>query len=133
MALEAEERAAIIAYRIEKSYQVYQEAVDNAQLGHWSLAAGRLYYSVFHMASALLIDKGIFTRTHAGVISSIGQNFVRNGILTIEDGKLISRLQNMRHTGDYDDMFDWEENDVKPYFEPTKQLLERLKSLITLV
>lgn len=43
MALEAEERAAIIAYRIEKSYQVYQEAVDNARLGHWSLAAGRLY------------------------------------------------------------------------------------------
>ena len=31
--------------------------------------------------------------------------------------RLVSRLQNMRHAGDYDDMFDWAEEDVKPLFK----------------
>ena len=34
--------------------------------------------------------------------------------------RLVSRLQNMRHAGDYDDMFDWAEEDVKPLFNRTE-------------
>ena len=59
MTLSIEERKAIIEYRIEKSWGSFQEAQDNAQLGHWSLAASRLYYAAYYMASALLVDKGI--------------------------------------------------------------------------
>jgi uncharacterized protein (UPF0332 family) len=49
----------IIVYRIEKAKRTYIEAVDNANLNHWSLAANRLYYSLFHVISAVLLDKGI--------------------------------------------------------------------------
>ena len=37
--------------------------------------------------------------------------------------RLVSRLQNMRHAGDYDDMFDWAEEDVKPLFNRTELLI----------
>ena len=56
MALTIDEKKAIIAYRIQKSAQTMIEARDNASLKHWSLAANRLYYALFHMASALLVD-----------------------------------------------------------------------------
>ena len=47
--------------------------------------------------------------------------------------RLVSRLQNMRHAGDYDDMFDWAEEDVKPLFNRTELLIKKMKSLLSLV
>lgn len=132
MALTIDEKKAIIAYRIQKSAQTMIEARDNASLKHWSLAANRLYYALFHMASALLVDKGYISKTHNGIICIIGQEFVSKGLLTSDDGRLISRLQHMRQSGDYDDMFDWTEADILPCFEPTERLLQKMADLIIL-
>ena len=101
-------------------------------MSHWNLVANRMYYALFHMASALLIDKGFMSKTHSGVICILGQEFVTKGLLSSDDGRLISRLQNMRQSGDYDDMFDWREEDVLPLFEPVDVLLKKMKKLITL-
>ena len=60
----------------------------------------------FQRMSALLISAGHLAKTHEGTIGMIGQHYVRTGILTNEDGSLLARLQNMRHTGDYDDFLD---------------------------
>ncbi|MBS7199309.1 MAG: HEPN domain-containing protein [Bacteroidales bacterium] len=56
--------------------------------------------------------------------------FVSKGILTREEGRLLSRLFDMRQTGDYDDFFEWTEEDVEPLFERTVSLIQRLESLI---
>ena len=121
MELSDKEKAAIIEYRIQKSFSVLIEAEDNARLCHWSLTANRLYYAVFHMASALLTDKGISAKTHTGIIGLIGKEFVQNNLLNTDDAKLISRLQNM---------FDWSENDVAPLIEPTKKLLDKMLKML---
>lgn len=68
MSLTLDDKKAIIAYRIQKSDQTMVEASDCAKMGHWSLAANRLYYALFHLASALLIDKGYTSKTHNGII-----------------------------------------------------------------
>lgn len=132
MALTIEEKKAIIAYRILKSEKAMTEARDNAQLKHWNLVANRLYYAVFHTATALLIDKGLSSKTHNGVICLLGQEFVMKGLLTKEDARLASRLLNMRQAGDYDDLFDWTEDEVAPLFPRTEMLLEKMKRLISL-
>lgn len=132
MALTIDEKRAIIAYRIQKSDAAMLEARDNAVLKHWSLVANRLYYAVFHMASALMVDKGFTTKSHAGLICLLGQEFVVRGLLTKEDVRLASRLLNMRQAGDYDDMFDWGEEDVAPLFPKTEVLLQKMKELVSL-
>lgn len=132
MALTLDEKKAIISYRIQKSQQTFIEAKDNAKMNHWNLVANRMYYALFHMASALLIDKGFMSKTHSGVICILGQEFVTKGLLSSDEGCLISRLQNMRQSGDYDDMFDWREDDVLPLFEQVETLLQKMNKLITL-
>jgi len=130
MALDKEEKYEIIKYRIEKAERTLIEAKDCASLGHWTLSANRLYYSLFYMSNALLVDKGMFAKTHAGIIAKINEHFVKSGLLTREEGRTISILQNMRNSGDYDDRFEWTEEDVTPFFEKTRRLLDKLKSLI---
>ena len=132
MALTLDDKRAIIAYRIQKSKAAMIEAKDNASLGHWSLVANRLYYAVFHLASAVMIDKGYATKTHAGLICLLGQEFVIKGLLRKEHARLASRLLNMRQAGDYDDMFDWEEEDIIPLFPQVEELLSVLRNLISI-
>ena len=60
----------------------------------------------------------------------IGQHYVRTGILTNDDGILLARLQNMRHTGDYDDFLDWTQQDVDPYFSKVEAYIDKIQSII---
>lgn len=130
MQLTEEERKAIVVYRLEKAESALVEAKDCVSLNHWNLAANRLYYAAYYASSALLISAGHAAKTHEGTIGMIGQHYVRTGVLTNEDGALLARLQNMRHTGDYDDFFDWTQEDVEPYIPKAEAYIEKIKSII---
>lgn len=120
----------LVNYRLSKSKEVLVEAIDVANLNHWNLAVNRLYYAVFHSCSALLLSKGFSARTHHGVIKIMMMEYVKPEILTKEEGTLITTLFNMRNTGDYDDLYDWKESQVRPLIEPVKALLVKLETLI---
>ena len=129
--LSNEERRDLINFRIEKAYKVLEEAKDNAKLKHWNLTGNRLYYSVFHMCQALLLTEGETTRRHAGMIHKIGLDFIATGKLDRKYGRLISRLYELRQSGDYDDKYDATEEEILPYFEQVEDILNELKKLIT--
>lgn len=52
----------------------------------------------------------------------ISKSFVQNNILTVEDSRLLGRLFAMRQSGDYDDLFDWDEKDVTPLIPKVEDL-----------
>lgn len=131
MGITEEEKNSLIQYRVEKSKDVFQEALDVAGLNHWNLTVNRLYYAVFHLSSALLLRDGHTARTHSGIIRMIMMNYVRTGLLSTEEGELITSLFNMRQTGDYDDLYDWTRKQIEPMIEPTKNLLEKLESILS--
>ena len=125
-----EEREALVKYRIEKAYSTLVEARDCADDNHWTLTANRLYYAAYYASKALLIQHGIVTKSHEGTIGLIGQNFVVPGIITIDEAKLLARLQYMRKTGDYDDFKEWHQEDVEPIFAPVEEYIDKVKTLV---
>ncbi len=130
MGLKDKPKQALISYRISTTYEVYKEDTDVASLPHWNLTVNRLYYSIFHISSALLLSAGYNIKSHDGLIRIIMKDYVRTRLLTVEEGQLISSLYNMRQTGDYDDLYDWKQEDIEPLILPTKELLEKLKTFI---
>lgn len=56
----------------------------------------------------------------------LGQIFVKENVLTTDDSKLLGRLFSMRQTGDYEDLFDWEEEDVVPLIEKVEDYIDRI-------
>lgn len=116
MNLSPDEKKAIVALRRQKAAASMREAQDVAHLGHWTLAANRLYYACYYMASALLIDKGFKARSHAGVIHLIGLHFITKDLLSHDFGRLFSRLFEMRQSGDYGDIFDLRKRMFCPIF-----------------
>ncbi len=130
MSLSAEDITAVVAYRKEKAHATLREVEDMIATEHWNLAVQRMYYACFYMASALLLSGGFKAQTHNGVVGQLGLNYVSKGLLTKDEGRLYSRLLQHRITGDYNDFFDFEREDVLPLLEPTRKLLAKLESLI---
>lgn len=130
MSLTDDERRAIVAYRMEKADVAMEDVEQLSAWRRWSAAANRLYYAVYYAATALLINQGHLTRTHSGMITQINVHFVKTGILTREDGRLIRKLFELRQEADYDDFMDADEVDINEYLPQVKTLLDKIKSLI---
>ena len=130
MTLNADERQAIVTYRLEKAESTYNDVLKSMEFGMFSTAANRLYYCFYYAASALLISKGIETHRHAGVQSMMHLHFVKPGLMTTEDGLLMRRLFNLRQESDYDDFFVIKQEDLDPLVPKTRGLLDKIKSLI---
>lgn len=80
-----------------------------------------------------MLDKGFVARSHSGVIHMVGKEFISTGFLDKRDGKLLSRLFELRQSGDYDDLYNATEDEVFPYIERTETFLNEMAGLITLV
>ena len=129
MSLDNESRQAMILYRQEKADLALEDAVFLTDAARYNLAANRLYYALYYAASALLLSKGISTKRHSGLITQVHLNFVKTGILTIEEGALFKVMFDLRHESDYEDFIDVESSDIEEYTPQVKELVEKLKRL----
>ena len=130
MTLKREERSEIVAYRLEKALKTLKEVMDVGAMGYWNLAANRLYYAAYYASAALLISEKIDASTHKGISRMIGSVFVRKGLLRADEAKLFSKLFTMRQSGDYEDLFDWEEKHVRPLIPEVEKYIHHISELI---
>lgn len=130
MKLTDEERQILVNLEYEKAVAFLVQAEGNANLGFWDVVANRLYYSVFHAVSALLINDGHKVGTHKGAILMFGQHYVKKEAFPIEDARLYAQLQTMREKGDYNCVYQTSEDEMKPLFEPVHLFLDRIGKAI---
>ena len=130
MSLSTEDKKALIAYRCEKADTALEDAAFLTDAGRYGLAANRLYYALYHAASALLLSKGIITKRHSGLITQIHLSFVKTGILTEDEGALFRVMFDLRHEDDYEDFIDIERADIEEYTPQVSKLVKKLENLI---
>ncbi len=121
-----DQRKIAVELLLEKSARNMEQAVRNADLDYWDLVANRLYYSVFHAVTALMLADGIKTSTHKGTSSQFGQHYVLTGQFPREDGILYSRLQTMREKADYQNTFTIEPTQGTILIEQAQSLRQRI-------
>lgn len=127
MKLSTDNREAMVRFELEKSDLNFCQAFLGIENDYWDLTANRLYYSLFHAISALLIHNQIPEKSHKGAIMMFNFHFVRNGIFTQEEGQLVSFLQSKREEGDYNCYMSVEKVDVEPYIPLCESLLAKIK------
>ncbi|MBO7465296.1 MAG: HEPN domain-containing protein [Bacteroidales bacterium] len=131
MSLNEEERMALTAYRIQKSHDTMEYVHGNVRLGYWPVVANRLYYAAYYAVTALLIKDGLSAQTHHGVIHMFNLHYIKTGKLDSKYGRLYGRLFTLRQTGDYDDMYDVDEEDVAPLIVHTEELVTILSEMVS--
>jgi uncharacterized protein (UPF0332 family) len=130
MSLNDEERRIVVRLQLEKAHNTFNQIPLLSEAGYWDNVANRLYYSLFHAVSALLIHDGYNVGSHRGAVGAFGQHYVTTGIFSIEEGKHYSRLQGLREKSDYNCAYNASEQDIAPKIEPTRLLIEKIERYI---
>jgi len=130
MSLKEEDRKVIVTLELERVTKTLTEMEVQRQNGLWGMVANRLYYSLFHAVSALLICDHHEVGTHRGAVNKFSLFYVKEGIFTIAEGKLYSQLQRLREDGDYNCSIDVDQMDVEDKIELTCQLIDKIKQYI---
>ncbi|MGB9714630.1 MAG: HEPN domain-containing protein [Candidatus Bathyarchaeales archaeon] len=91
---------------VEASLKRANEALEAAMLllenGEFRDAVSRAYYAMFHAARALLNQRGITAKTHAGIQLMFDTHIVKGNILSREYGEMFRRVFNLRQKCDYE-------------------------------
>ena len=69
--------------------------------GFYDSAVSRAYYTMFSVARALLLTKGIKAKTHRGIIAKFSQEFVKAGVFPEEMATMLAISESLRERGDY--------------------------------
>lgn len=128
--LDKESRAALVAYRMERSYSSMKEAGLMAQGGFYNAAVNRLYYACYYAALALMLQNNISAQTHSGVKTMLGLYFISKGKLSMSAGKTFTTLFEKRHSGDYDDFVYCDQEMIDEYYPKAEAFIDEVKELI---
>lgn len=129
MSLNDEDRKVLVKYQLEKAEDMFAKALRIAETGDWDTAANRLYYSLYHAASALLLSEGIQKKTHKGFINQMHLHYVLTGRLTNEEGRLLQKMFTLRHEGDYEVFIKVTQEDIDECVPQVKALLDKMIAL----
>lgn len=120
----------LIKYRLKRAKETLDDAHILAEKGKWNSTINRLYYSAYYAVMALLLSSDHNPTTHNGAKHNFSEHYIKTEIISKEFGKIYSQLFTWRQKGDYDDLFDFDEGKVIPYFEPVSKLIEVIENLL---
>ena len=122
----------LIKYRIARAKDTLEDALILAEKEKWNSNINRPYYSAYYAVIALLLSNDLKPSTHNGVKSNFSEHFIKPGIIPLKLGKMYSQLFAWRQKGDYDDLFDFDKENVQPYFAPVNELIEIIETQLSI-
>jgi uncharacterized protein len=121
-----EEKLQYVKYRMLSAHNTLEAARVLSDNGFWNSAINRLYYSLFYAVNALLVLNNIPTKSHSSTKSQFSLHFIKTGKFDKKYGRLLSELFDWRQKGDYDNIFDYNSDSVKPLFEPVSEMINMI-------
>ncbi len=93
-------------------------------------AVGRAYYVMFYVAQALLNERGLRFRKHAGIHGAFAEHFVKTGLLDKRYHRWLLAAFSKRITGDYGIEAEITADDAKILIEQAREFLETGKKFL---
>lgn len=123
-------RQDIVAYRLRKANQLLHDVDVLIENELWNSTINRMYYACFHAVSALLIKNGIQVKTHMGVRQAFGLHFVKTGLISLEFGRVFSRIYDKRQSSDYDDFIEFTKEEIEKLYPQIKAFVLDVEKLV---
>ena len=120
----------LIRYRKDKARETLDDARMLLRDGTPSSALNRIYYAMFYEVLALLHTKNLSSSKHTGVRALFNEHFVKAGIVSVELGRLFSRMYDFRQKSDYGDFVKIQPEKVGEWFEQAVFFINEIDQII---
>lgn len=131
MSLKEEDRRILVELELEKADKTFQQVAVLQREGYWDTMANRLYYSLFHAVSALLINDQREVGSHKGAAIRFHQYYVKTGLFSEEEGSFYSQMETLREKSDYNCFFNVTEADIVSKVAPASSFIEKVKEYVS--
>lgn len=108
---------------INNAHEKLEAAKNLFENGFYNDSVSRAYYAMFFSAKALLFKKNIHPKTHRGLISQFGLEFVKKNEFKKELFDLLARAQEDREEADYGLFSSIDQNEAKIIIEGAESFL----------
>ena len=98
--------------------------------GYYDDAVSRAYYSMYFAARALLLTKDIAPKTHKGLISKFGLEFIDTGFIERTYGRALNVAEEDREDADYSITCEITEEEAKTVIEDAEKFIDRINRAI---
>lgn len=115
---------------LQKAGRSLQVAERLTKSGDAEFAVGRTYYAMFYSAEALLNEKGLRFRRHAGVHGAFAEHFVKTGLLDKRYHRWLLAAFSKRITGDYGIETELTSEDASLLIGQAREFLEAAKQFL---
>ena len=126
----AEARQKTVRHWWKMAEETLQSARTEYEAGLLHGAINRAYYAVFYAATALLVERGLHFKKHAGVRAALHRELIKTGVLVAEMGALYDRLFADRQRGDYLVLTEFEPEYVGEKVESAATFLGAIRPLL---
>ena len=102
-----------------------------AKSGDADFAASRAYYAMFYAAEALLMLRAVRPSKHAGVLTSLFEQYVKTGVLAKEFHQMLHRAFEARQVGDYGFEETFPAREARTLIRDARKFLRAVHALLT--
>jgi len=115
---------------LKKSREKIKAAEYLLSGGFFEDAVSRAYYSMYYAARALLDLKEKHPKTHKGVITEFGLEFVKKGYIDEVQGKAIAKAKDRREEADYGVEFGFKKTEASEIISEAKDFHTKVEKAI---
>ena len=109
--------------RLDAAHHLFEE-------GFFEDAVSRAYYSMYFAAKALLLKRDISVKTHKGLVSKFGLEFVDGGVVEKYYGRALRIAEELREEADYSISREISKEEAELIIEDAENFLERIKRAV---
>ena len=124
-----QERLTYIHYRLDRAEKTLAEARTLFETTQMFGAVNRIYYAMFYAVSALAFAHGFSTTSHSQLRGYFNREFVKKGLILAQHGKAYGIAFDSRKKGDYDDLVEFEKEQVHEMLSEATAFLHVIKDL----
>ena len=117
----------LVSYRLQKSQENLNEAKGLSELGLYSGANNRIYYSLFNSMLAIHALDNRHTSSHKRTIGEFNRIYIKSGEFAKEYGKEITKIEVIRHASDYDNFYTPNEEETRANYIFAEKFLAEVK------
>ena len=115
---------------LEKASRSLEAARLLLTRGFYDDSVSRAYYAMFHTAEALLESKRLNVSSHRGVLSTIGAEFIRIGLLDRKHGRRLHIAFERRRDADYESRSECDETRASETIAWAEEFLEAARAVL---
>jgi uncharacterized protein (UPF0332 family) len=127
---EEEARRTVVTFWVAKTDEALASARSEYNAGRFSFAVNRAYYACFYAVGAVFLREGQEFTKHSGIRGALHRDLIKTGRVDPEFGKIYDRVFDNRQRGDYQELVQFEAEQVEEILRQARAFTEEMHRLL---